>query len=56
MRIQRFDTVTSKVKEVLFQDVVKNCKGKLNNLAVNYQLLNNKILKNGRFEFTRKLN
>ena len=54
MRIQRFDTVTGKEKEVLFREVVKNCK-KLTNIAVTYQLLNNQILKNGRFEFKRKV-
>ena len=55
MKIQRFDTVTNKEKKVLFGEVVKNIKGKLNNIEINYRLLNNETLKNGRFEFKRKV-
>ena len=53
MNIQRFDTVTKKVKPVLFTDVVRNFKEKMTNVAITYALLRNRILKNGRYEFKR---
>ena len=53
MRIKRLDTVTNKEKkDVPFNEVIKSFK-ELSNPAITYQLLNNQILKNGRFEFKR---
>jgi len=56
MRIQRYDTVTNKEKEVVFGEVVKSFKGKLKNIEITYQLLRNKTIKNGRYEYRRKIN
>jgi len=56
MIIQRFDTVTSKAKKVSFGEVAKGFQDTFSHIEITHKLLNNKTLKNGRFEFRRKLN
>jgi len=56
MRIKRYDTITNKEKEVVFGEVVKSFEGKLKNIEITYKLLGNKTLKNGRYEYQKKVN
>lgn len=60
MRIERVNTVLDTKKIVSFGDIIrnlsKNSQSKVNKIDVNYKLLSNKTIKNGRYEFTRLIN
>ena len=55
MKIVRTDTATGKRKIVTFDEVCKSFEGKLSKTTINYWFLNDEIVKDGNYEYRKKI-